>query len=173
MEMPRQKATFVSPGDYRSGRGGGVQGGPADKWYDKHTLGDPPRETPRTGQTGSPSASFSTTASQIQQQGYAEDEIEYWKDASFDPPYVFRSDTMGQGKHGVRESDLRRLIRAKIMEALLGEYEDEDGDDVEEASSIGGGAIRGYTTPLGTGGNDDQKERLRVSEKSFGGGKMK
>lgn len=161
------RATFVSPGDYRSGRGGGVQGGPI--WNDKDALGDLPKPTPRTGQSGDPSAAFSVTASQLQQQGYAEDEIEYWKEASFDPPYLVHGDDMGQGKHHVRENLLYRVLRRLVRECggdILGEYEEEeDASDVEEISSLGGGAIRGHM-----GGDED--ERDRVSEKSFGGGKI-
>jgi hypothetical protein len=170
LQMPdlRPRPTFVSPGDYRSGRGGGVQGNPSDKWYDKKALGDLPKPTPRSGQAGEPSASFSVTASQIQQQGYADDEIEYWKDATFDPPYLVHGedDTMGQGYHHVRESTLRAYVRSVIEEMLLGEYELESEDsDVDEISAVGGGAggsIRGYTEPVG--GKKD------VAEKSFGGG---
>lgn len=149
---PKTRATFVSPGDYRSGRGGGVQGGPANTWIDKHALGDLPKQTPRTGQSGDPSASFSVTASQIMQQGYADDEIEYWEDATFDPPYLVNGDDddMGQGHHHVRESMIRAFVREVI-------------EDMMEVSALGGGAIRGYTTPI----EDDEE----VAEKSFGGGK--
>lgn len=154
---PVQRPAFVSPGDYRSGRGGGVQGGPPETWYDRDALGDPPRATPQSGQTGDPSAAPSVTMSQIQQQGFADDEIEYWEDAAFDPPYLVHGDDMGQGHHHVRESALRAFVREVL-------------EDMFEVSSLGGGAIRGYTTPMGTGGNDDTEERLDVSEKSFGGG---
>jgi len=166
---------FTWAGDYRSGRGVAVPG-PLDKWIDKDSLGDLPQQTPRTGQTGSPSSSFSVTASQLMQQGYADDEIEYWADAAFDPPYDLEGDdAMGQDRFYVREVMLRKYIRQVLESIIIGEYEEEEEDEeeVEEASSLGGGSIRGYITPLGTGGNDDQDERLDVAEKSFGGGKIK
>lgn len=165
---------FVSPGDYRSGRGGGVQGGPPDTWVDKHALGDIPKDFPQSGQAGDPSAAPSVTMSQIQQQHMTDDDIEYWSKASFDPPWVVNGEDMGQGTHHIRENSmLRKFIRKFIIENVIDEDELEDeGDKTEEVSTLGGGAIRGYTTPLGTGGNRE-KDRLKKAARWFGGGKIK
>lgn len=51
-----------------------------------------------------------------------------------------------------------------VPEELEGEVEVSD-----EASSLGGGAIRGFTTPLGY--TDRDKEQESVNQRSFGGGK--
>lgn len=173
----QRTATFVSPGDYRSGRGIAVPGGPPETWYDKHTLGNVPRDFPSSGQSGDPSSAPSVTMSQIQQQHMTDEDIEYWEDAAFDPPYIVNGNEsdMGQYSHHVREvkmNNLRKLIR-KIVESAMTELEiEEDGEKTDEVSTLGGGAIAGYTTPLGTGGNQDD-DRIEKMAKSFGGGKMK
>ena len=56
------------------------------------------------------------------------------------------------------------LDEDELTACELGETE----EIADEASSLGGGAIRGYTGPLGQKVRDDDQEE--VNQKSFGGG---
>ena len=65
---------------------------------------------------------------------------------------------------------MRSIIRAYVREFLLemvdGVQEDDspDGEDVQEFSAVGGGAIAGFTAPLGMTG-DDMRSGLKKRRK--------
>ena len=87
-----------------------------------------PRKPFQSGDTGSPSTSFDVTASRMMQRTMSDDDIEYFDDVDFDPPY--------------------NLLRIYIAEVASGNIdEDEDDEDVDEASVAG--MVTGYTLPLG------------------------
>lgn len=117
------------------------------------------------------------------QRHMTDDDIDYWmgdpedpedEGATFEPPYVLNRDSYGNLKHspmkgaGRTESTIRQYVRLMI-ESIIDEDEDEqDGDETCEVSTLGGGAIRGYTGPLGA--KKRAKKQDDVNKKSFGGG---
>jgi|TARA_Y100000310_G_scaffold278249_2_gene296590 hypothetical protein len=159
--------TFIQPTDYRSGGGRG-QGVPAASKFTSDTpqrtqLGRLPKPTPRSGQTGAPSAAgvdyMASVFTQNSGDDYYTDEIEQEP-----PPGLGFDDDTEQEK-------LQKKVRALIVRAinqsrdpwdqtpvsegeeapddlLLSDDIDEEDEEADEASVA---AVGGVTTPLGTG----------------------
>ena len=87
-------------------------------------FGLPPSKIPfRVGSVGDPSTTPDVFASMLLQKTMNDDDIEYFKDIHDDPPYD--------------------VLRTYIREFVSNE-------NLREFSSLAGGAISGYTMPLGT-----------------------
>lgn len=138
----------------------------------------------KMGQDGEATTAPSVAWSQLMQRTMVPDDVEYWQGdpddpedlgASFDPPYLLSKDSFGNlqtpvmnGPGSTTYESLRRTIRLMI-ESIIDEDEEEvDGDEASEISAIGGGAVAGYTGPLGQKSRD--KKQDKVNQESFGGG---
>lgn len=61
-----------------------------------------------------------------------------------------------------KESVLRTTIRSLIEAEQMGEFEEFNDEEMEEVSSVGGGAVRGHIGPLGS---DNQSPYLKKKKK--------
>lgn len=91
---------------------------------DQGGTGKLPISTPQSGQTGAPSASFSVDASRKQQK--IMDEEDDFMEISI--------------------KELKRHIREAILENIVDEdeYEDDEEEEIDEFSAVGGGQIAGH-----------------------------
>ncbi len=190
--------TFIQPTDYRSGggRGGGV---PAASKFTSDTpqrtqLGRLPKPTPRTGQTGAPSAAGVDYMGSVFMQNVGDDY--YTDEIEQEPPpgLGFDDDT--------EQEKLQKKVRALIVRAInqsrdpwdqtpvsgespVSENDDapddlllsdneQDEDDVdaqdEDTDEASVAAVGGVTTPIGTGPNyplPSKRERMPPSWKYY------
>lgn len=111
---------------------------------DKGRLGDLPRPPFKTGNSGSPSSSGSTTASQIQQITFTDEDIEDYKKNKSKP-------TWDTDRTYIQDSIIRSLLKLVIEEKMTDEMS-------------GAGGVAGVVLPLGK--SPDNFERPKKKRKS-------
>ena len=62
---------------------------------------------------------------------------------------------------------IRQYIR-ELLEMELREDDPDEGEEVEEVSTLAGNSIRGYTLPLGMDGAGSREDQVRVISNAFG-----
>lgn len=140
----------------KSGRNQFGGGAPAPLTDPARPYGAVPIDPGLSGFSGGRSASFETTASQMQQQTMTDDDVQYYQDIHDDPPY-----------------DVIRVYIAEVLREMAEiegpDIEDEPDEDVDEASVVAN--VAGYTGPLGAKGPSGGSQSWTHYARSFGNAK--